>query len=119
MSNTGQFQDRPNLVGDPGLDNPDPSLWFNTAAFARPANFTFGSAGRDTLTGPGFNSFDVGVMKNNRFGESGNVQFRAEFFNLFNRPNFNLPNVTATPLIGGSYQRSAHERSVRRRFLTE
>lgn len=95
VSNTGQFQDRPNLVGDPTLDNPDPSLWFNTSAFTRPANFTFGSAGRDTITGPGFNSFDVGVMKNNRFGESGNIQFRAEFFNLFNRPNFNLPNATA------------------------
>ncbi len=95
VSNTGQFHDRPNLVGDPNLDNPDPSLWFNTAAFARPANFTFGSAGRDTITGPGFNSFDIGVMKNNRFGDSGNVQFRAEFFNLFNRPNFNLPNATA------------------------
>ena len=60
-----------------------------------PANFTFGNAGRDTITGPGFNSSDLGVMKNNRFGESGNVQFRAEFFNLFNRPNFNLPNATA------------------------
>jgi len=95
VSNTGQFQDRPNLVVDPRLDNPDPSLWFNTAAFARPVNFTFGNAGRDMITGPGFNSFDVGVMKNNRFGESGNVQFRAEFFNLFNRPNFNLPNATA------------------------
>lgn len=94
VSNTGQFQDRPNVIGDPRLDNPDPSLWFNTAAFVRPANFTFGNAGRDTITGPGFNSFDFGVMKNNRFGENGNVQFRAEFFNLFNHPNFNLPNNT-------------------------
>ena len=59
VSNTGQFQDRPNLVGDPGLDDPDPSLWFNTAAFARPANFTFGARG-DTLPGPVFNSFESG-----------------------------------------------------------
>jgi len=94
-SNTGQLQDRPNLVGDPHLSNPDPQLWFNTAAFAIPATGTFGSAGRNILTGPGYNNTDVAVVKRIGFGEARNLELRAEFFNLFNRPNFDLPNAFA------------------------
>jgi len=49
---------------------------------------------RNTLIGPGVLKFDASVFKNNRlhrFSESTNVQFRAEFFNLFNRANFSSP----------------------------
>jgi hypothetical protein len=94
-SNTGQLQDRPNLVGNPRLDNPDPQLWFNTAAFAIPAAGTFGNARRNILTGPGYNNTDVAVVKRIGFGEARNLELRAEFFNLFNRPNFDLPNAFA------------------------
>ena len=94
-SNTGQLQDRPNVVGNPRLDNPDPQLWFNTAAFAIPAAGTFGNAGRNILTGPGYSNTDVALVKRIGFGEVRNLELRAEFFNLFNRPNFDLPNAVA------------------------
>ena len=93
-SSTGQLQDRPNVVGNPRLDNPDPQLWFNTAAFAIPDLGTFGNAGRNILTGPGYRNTDVAVVKRIGFGEARNLELRAEFFNLFNRPNFDLPNAT-------------------------
>ncbi len=94
-SSTGQLQDRPNVVGNPRLDNPDPQLWFNTAAFAIAPAGTFGNAGRNILTGPGYNNTDVAVVKRIGFGEVRNLELRAEFFNLFNRPNFDLPNAVA------------------------
>jgi len=95
VSGTGQFQDRPNILGNPKLTNPDPALWFNVAAFAVPPAFTFGNAGRDILIGPGTNNFDLLLAKNHRCGESCRVQFRVEFFNAFNHPQFQLPNPTA------------------------
>ncbi|MDQ3041407.1 MAG: TonB-dependent receptor [Acidobacteriota bacterium] len=94
-SNTGQLQDRPNIVGNPRLDNPDPQLWFNTAAFAIPAAGTFGNAGRNILTGPGYSNTDVALVKRIGFGEVRNLELRVEFFNLFNHPNFDLPNAVA------------------------
>ena len=96
-SNTGipniQFGvvDRPNLVGNPHVSNPSSSAWFNTSAFAMPPYGTFGDAGRNILTGPGFASVDVSAVKNTPIREGLTLQFRAEFFNLLNRPNFNLP----------------------------
>ncbi len=82
--------DRPNLVGNPHLANPDPALWVNPAAFERPQG-TFGSAGRNILQGPGFQSVDMAVMKSWYFGDQLRLQFRTEVFNLFNHPNFDLP----------------------------
>jgi len=96
-SNTGipsiQFGvvDRPNLVGNPHVSNPSPDAWFNTSAFAMSPYGTFGNAGRNILTGPGFASLDVSAVKNTPIREGLTLQFRAEFFNLLNRPNFNLP----------------------------
>jgi Carboxypeptidase regulatory-like domain/TonB-dependent Receptor Plug Domain/TonB dependent receptor len=54
----------------------------------------FGNAGRNTVVGPGLINFDFSVFKNNyikRVSESFNVQFRAEFFNVLNHPNFQAP----------------------------
>ena len=96
-SNTGipsiQFGvvDRPNLVGNPHLSNPGPDAWFNTGAFAISPYGTFGNAGRNILTGPGYSSVDVSVIKNTPIREGLTLQFRAEFFNLLNSPNFFLP----------------------------
>jgi hypothetical protein len=93
--------DRPNLVGNPDLSNPTTSQWFNTAAFAFPAAGTFGNAGRNILEGPGFESVNVSLVKNTHFSERVNLQFRAEAFNLFNHPNFNLPdNFLGSPTFG-------------------
>jgi len=95
-SNTGNVggffaHDRPNVVGDPVLDHPTPDEFFNTAAFAIPPAYTFGNAGRNVLIGPGLNNFDVALLKQFRFSPSHLLQFRTEFFNLFNHPNFQLP----------------------------
>ena len=82
--------DRPNQVGNPHLGNPDPAQWVNPLAFERPSG-TFGDAGRNILRGPGFNSIDFALMKTWSFSETSRLQFRAEFFNLLNTPNFDLP----------------------------
>lgn len=56
-----------------------------------PALGTFGTMGRNTFRDFGFRNTDFSAMKNFRFGERLNMQFRAEFFNLFNHPNFANP----------------------------
>ncbi len=74
--------------------------WFNPAAFLAPPNNSgfYGNLGRDTLTGPGLGTWDFSLMKNTPVREGASLQFRAEFFNLLNRPNFNTPNaVVFTP----------------------
>jgi hypothetical protein len=67
------------------------SRWFDTGAVAPPAQFTFGNSGRALLTGPGLANFDVSLLKNHRWGEACNIQFRFEAFNFFNRVNFEEP----------------------------
>lgn len=97
QNNTGGSSiDRPNVIGNPYAipGGQSPNEWFNPAAFALPAFGTDGDLGRNTLTGPRFDSLDVSLIKNTRFGESRNLQFRAEFFNSLNHPNFDLPNNT-------------------------
>ena len=95
-SNTGNSgsifgQDRPDAVGDPALAASTPERWFNTAAFAMPAPFTFGNAGRNVLIGPGAATVDVAVVRRVPIGERAHIDLRAEAFNLANRTNFDLP----------------------------
>jgi len=93
--------DRPNVVGNPDLSNRTTEQWFNTSAFAFPAPGTFGNAGRNILDGPGFQTVNVSLMKNTALSERFKLQFRAEAFNLFNHPNFNLPdNFLGSPTFG-------------------
>ena len=93
--------DRPNVVGDPNLGTSSPDRWFNTAAFAFPPPGTFGNAGRNILEGPGFQNVNASLVKNTNLTERVNLQFRAEVFNLFNHPNFNLPdNFLGSPTFG-------------------
>jgi hypothetical protein len=93
--------DRPNAVGDPNVSNATTERWFNTAAFTFPVPGTFGNAGRNVLDGPGYQNVNASLVKNTRLTESVNLQFRAEFFNLFNHPNFNLPdNFLGSPTFG-------------------
>jgi hypothetical protein len=91
---TGGIYVRPNLVygADPVLSGSDRNAahFFNTAAFATPAAFTFGNLGRNTIIGPGLVNLDFTLAKSLRITEAVRVQFRAEAFNFFNHPNFNL-----------------------------
>jgi hypothetical protein len=76
------------------LDNPQPERFFDTAAFRVPAQYTFGNAGRGVIDNPGTNNFDISVMKSFGIIEDHRLQFRAEFFNAFNHPLFNGPNIS-------------------------
>jgi hypothetical protein len=67
--------------------------WFDTSKFTKNAVGTFGSAGRNTLRGPRFFNTDFGMVKGTSIHERMKLQFRAEFFNLFNNVNFMLPNA--------------------------
>jgi len=83
----------PNFSGPVVTGNPN--QWFNPNAFlAPPPNSGFyGNLGRDTFTGPGLATWDLSFLKEAKLRERMNFQFRAEIFNLLNRPNFNTPNL--------------------------
>jgi hypothetical protein len=71
-----------------------PTGWFDPNAFSLPAFGTFGNVGRGILSGPGLADVDLALVKNTKVSENLTVQFRAEFFNAFNRVNFGPPNTT-------------------------
>ncbi|MGE0885157.1 MAG: carboxypeptidase regulatory-like domain-containing protein [Blastocatellales bacterium] len=102
ISNLGFLgNDRPNLVGNAKLNDPTPERWFNTSAFVIPPFGSFGNSGRNILDGPSFKNVNFSLVKNTAIKEAMTVQFRAEFFNLFNHPNFGLPdNFVGSPSFG-------------------
>jgi hypothetical protein len=70
--------------------------YFNTAAFTQAVIGTFGDVGRNSLRGPGFFDVDASLFKDFLLTERYRLQFRAEAFNIENRPNFNNPNATVS-----------------------
>lgn len=78
---------RPDITGT--LTVPKQLLqWFSPGAFANPALGTFGNAGRNIVRGPGFHNWDVSFSKRFALRENVGLQFRGEFFNLFNHTQF-------------------------------
>lgn len=74
----------------------DFTRWFDPTAFSRPARGDFGNAPKDVYRGPGINSWDISVFKNFPvFSESRIIQFRSEFYNLFNHTQFSSVDSTA------------------------
>ena len=63
-------------------------MWFNPAAFQNPGNGLRGNVGRNTLSGPGTINIDLSLFKTFAITERWKLQFRSEFFNLPNHPNF-------------------------------
>jgi len=111
-SGTFNFHQRPNLV--PGvpviLPNWTPDTgYLNPLAFQQPAQGTFGTLGRNAIFGPNFVNADFSISKDTHITEKLAAQLRVEFFNIFNHPNFALPNGTLTPGINadGSVNTSA------------
>jgi hypothetical protein len=104
IGDAGNITMRANYVGGPmtlpsGQRNP--VKWFNTAAFAQPAPYTFGDTSRDIIDGPGFNNLDLSLMKLFPIGERVKLQFRFEAFDAFNHPYFGLPNTNiSSPTVG-------------------
>ncbi len=96
------FHQRPDVV--PGVNqilggNPA-NGYINPFAFALPAG-NFGDLGRDAVYGPGFWNIDFSVTKDTKLTERLNLQLRAEFFNIFNHPQFALPGGTVAPPLPG------------------
>jgi hypothetical protein len=87
---------RPDQLRDPNLpaDERTPERWFDTSAFALPAQFTFGSAPRNSVIGPAYANVDFSLAKTWKVAGSSQLEFRWEVFNLLNRANFDLPNRT-------------------------
>ena len=100
--NGGNPTVRPDLVGAPYGGITTPYQYFNPAAFAAvPKNSSGvalrgGTTPRNFLVGPGVSNLDFSTFKNFLFGERYNLQFRAEFFNLTNTPQFVNPNNNLT-----------------------
>ena len=116
--NTLEGHVRPDLIGNPKLDNPTVDKWYNPDAYrvvtcAQPGITTgndpvavaagiarnsylaqfchYGSAGHAVLEGPGFKNVDFSLLKNIMFKEKVKMQFRTEIFNIFNTPQFGIP----------------------------
>jgi len=91
---TGGIFVRPNAV--PGVNWREPNgqstaaHFFNPAAFSMPAPFTFGNVGRNTVIGPGLFNLDLTMGKSIRINERLGLQFRGEFFNALNHPNYSV-----------------------------
>jgi len=95
---SGSSYPRPNVLAGCQKEVSGPAQsrlndWFNTACFQQPAAFTFGNEGRTdpNLRTAGINNFDFSLFKNTTLRERMSLQFRAEFFNLFNRVQFGYP----------------------------
>ena len=93
-SSGGQRPDfKPGPGCSPNAINPgNPFNYIKTQCFAFPALGTLGNLGRNTLRGPGLQTFDASLFKNWKlWSEHSVLQFRVEAFNLFNKPNFQAP----------------------------
>jgi hypothetical protein len=80
-------QQRPDLIGDPRGQHCEPNTFFNTCAFADPPSGSFGNVSRNSVQGPGYQIWDFSVFKTFPITERAKLEFRAEFFNVFNHPN--------------------------------
>ncbi|MGO8788681.1 MAG: TonB-dependent receptor [Terriglobia bacterium] len=113
-ANTGVGSQRPNLVGVPDMVR-QPGCWFyvaansvcqalapnGTSAFLDPAQYTYGTSGRDILSANGLRELDFALLKNFRITDSKSLQFRAESFNLFNTPTYSAPSTSINVASGG------------------
>ena len=91
---------RPNVTCDPYAPKGEQSItnWFNKACVVVPTDPSqpFGNAGRNTVRGPNFWTFDLAASKRVAIAGSSALELRLEAFNLFNRTNFAPPNGTRT-----------------------
>jgi hypothetical protein len=92
IGNTISFYNyaRPNLVGNPNVANPSPEEWFNPVAFAVPV-LNYGNLGRNTMRSASVYTVDLSLFKNFPLAEDKKLEFRAEFFNIFNIQNYGVP----------------------------
>jgi Carboxypeptidase regulatory-like domain/TonB dependent receptor len=94
-SSLGVANVRPDVIAGCDLKGGGGHLtnWFNTNCFAPPPQWGFGSEARvdPVIRGPGINNFDFAIFKRTKVTERLGIEFRTEFFNIFNHPYFNVP----------------------------
>jgi hypothetical protein len=114
-ANTGVGAQRPNVVGRPTILK-NPTCWFyvqansactalapgGSSAFSVPAQYTYGNGGRNTMTADNLINWDFSLTKIFLMGNERSLEFRGEFFNLFNRTTFGAPSGTINSSAGGS-----------------
>ena len=98
---TGEYFPRPDVIGNPYAGTSIPDAVINLSAFKVPCTFLNGACvpgtqhdgteARDFLFGPGFKQWDLALYKDTAIGERLKMQFRADFFNIVNHPNFTNP----------------------------
>jgi len=116
FNGSDEYFGRPDVVGNPFAGRHLPNTFLNAAAFAVPCTWDpnagscvsgtqhFGNLGRNAFTGPTYQNFDFSIAKNTPIGEKLKMQWRIDFFNIFNHPNFTnplLPNF-AVDFLNGS-----------------
>ena len=112
----GGFLQPANMIGDPNANANkqfstavgDGNYWFNPAAFAKPAAGTFGNSPRNNLYNPGEQQWDIALFKNFMLGGTRRAQFRAEFFNFPNHPNWANVQTDSTQGQGWANQSNAN-----------
>ena len=90
---SGDNYDRANLTGSPKLSHPTKNEAFNTTVFSHPVN-AYGNSGRGVIDGMPYDNVDFSLMKQFPVWEPVSMQFRAEFFNVFNIQNYGVPGTT-------------------------
>jgi len=90
----GENPIRANYTGQPIFTHitRNANEWFNTAAFAAPAAYTFGDAGRNSVYGPGMQSLDFALMRSFEITEKASFELRGEVYNALNKVNLDTPN---------------------------
>jgi hypothetical protein len=103
---------RPMRSGWGGLTNPGPDRWFDTSAFSFAQYGSFGNSGRNILDGPGYQDLAVSMIKDTILKEDLRLQLRAEFFNVLNHTNFDLPDIFLGSPTFGRIQSAANPRRI-------
>jgi hypothetical protein len=91
FENNGNSLNRPDQTCSPQAGKQSLAAWFNTSCFAAPAAGELGNASRTPVSGPNFINTDFSVVKHFPVRENLRIDFRSEFFNLFNHAQFALP----------------------------
>ncbi|MGH9327073.1 MAG: hypothetical protein ACRD2B_10395, partial [Terriglobia bacterium] len=108
---TGTDNERAQQIASPNLPAgrstaAELNEWFNISAFQNAPTGTFGNSPRNFLRGPAYSDLDYALIRSfpihrGPFKETQNIEFRAEFFNIFNTPNFGMPNASiGSPQLG-------------------
>jgi len=100
-ANIGLGGQVPIRIGNGSLANPTIHEWYDPTAFILPAQYTFGNSGRGILRGPNLSNLDFSLRKTFNLTERQHLDFRAEFFNSLNHPNFGMPDSTITDSSAG------------------